>query len=143
MDKTLAHCVTLLRRSFTDYCNEQLQKLGLSQGLLYFVIYVGKHPGCSPKEVAEGLHMDTGHVTRSLVKLEQGGFLIQEPNPNDRRAHLLKLSDAGEDAFRTSYELFTRWDDEVMQGMSHDERTQLLALLDRIVNTEQKDIPCA
>lgn len=138
MDKTLAHCVTLLRKDFTDYCTKELQDLGLSQGTLFFVLYVGKHPGCSPKELAEGLRMDTGHVTRSLAKLEQSGFLIQEKNPKDRRAHTLRLLEKGQDAFRISHELFTRWDNEVVRGLSHDERTQLFALLERVIDAQKE-----
>lgn len=134
---SLAYYVTLLRRQFVDYCNRRLEDLGLSQGLLFFIIYVGKHPGCSPKELAENLHMDTGHAARSLAKLSQAGFLAQERSPGDKRSHLLNLTERGEEAFQISHDLFLQWDQELTRGMSQEDRENLLNLLERLT----KDTP--
>ena len=73
-EQSLAFFTTLLNKDFTNYCNRRLAEAGLLQGQLYFILYVGKHPGCAPKELAKGLRMDIGHTTRSLAKLEQGGI---------------------------------------------------------------------
>lgn len=129
MYKSLSYYVTILRRDFTAYCNRKLHELGLSQGLLFFILYVGKNPGCSHGELAEALHMDTGHVTRSLAKLETSGFIRQETRPDDRRARSLYLRDRGLEAFETSRELFNGWDREMMGDMPEPDREQLLKLL--------------
>lgn len=139
MVNSLAYFIMLLRRQFADYCNERLHELGLSQGLLFFILYVGKHPGCQPKELAGNLHMDTGHVTRSLVKLEQAGFLTQESNSRDRRSRLLCLTDKGEEAFRISHELFSNWDELVMKDLGQWDRTLLLGILGGIANKKEGD----
>ena len=81
MFDTFAYLITSLRKDFTEFCNEKLQEMGLTQGLLFFILYAGKHPQCSPKELTEALHMDTGYCARSLAKLEEKGFLVQERNP--------------------------------------------------------------
>ena len=133
---SLAYYATMLRRNFMDYSNRRLDEIHLSQGLLFFILYVGKHPGCSPKEITKALHMDIGHTTRSLTKLEQSGFLIQQVNPKDRRSHILQLSDAGEDAFRFSHELFAQWDKEVLSVLSREEQEMLLSLLKRLILPE-------
>lgn len=59
MFDTFAYLITSLRKDFTEFCNEKLQEMGLTQGLLFFILYAGKHPQCSPKELTEALHMDT------------------------------------------------------------------------------------
>ena len=102
--QSLAFFATLLNKDFTAYCNRRLGEAGLMQGQLYFILYVGKHPGCAPKDLVQALRMDIGHTTRTLVKLEQGGFLVQEQNPEDRRAHILRLTEKGEAAFALSHE---------------------------------------
>lgn len=136
MVPSLAYSVTYLRKEFAEYCNNKLQKMGLSQGLLFFIIYVGKHPSCAPKELAEALHMDMGHTTRTIAKLIQGNFLLQEDNPNDRRAHILRLTASGEEAFRTSYELFEQWDNETLKDFTSAEREQLITLLGKLNYTK-------
>lgn len=138
MLSSLAYVVTLMRKDFIEYCNEQLSKIGLSQGLLFFILYIGKHPACSPKELSEALHMDIGHTARSLNKLIQTGFILQETNPKDRRAHILTLTDLGQDAFRISHELFFNWDNEVLCTLNDDEREQLFILLDKVMHNNNR-----
>lgn len=138
MEKTLANYIAYLRRDFTSFCNEKLQNMGLSQGLLFFIIYVGKHPGCSPKELAQALSLDTGHVTRSIAKLEQSGFLSQECDQNDRRGRILNLETRGEEAFRKSYELFDLWDKEVLKDTSESDRMLLLEVLGKLVDSREE-----
>ncbi len=125
--------ITLLRREFQEYCTQRLGEIGLSQGLMFFLIYVGKHPGCTPGALAQALRMDGGHTARSLTKLEQGGFLQQMPNPRDRRAHLLRLTPQGEQAFALCRDLFRQWDETRLQGLDPGERQQLLALLQKLM----------
>lgn len=141
MYKPLSYYVMLLRRDFTAYCNRKLHELGLSQGLLFFILYVGKNPGCSHGELAEALHMDTGHVTRSLAKLEKAGFICHETRKDDRRARSLYLQDRGQEAFGASRELFDGWEQEIMGDMPESERKQLLNQLKRLTDT-MTDIQC-
>ena len=61
MHQTLALCAAMLHRDFTAYTSGKLEKLGLHFGLLYFLLYVGKHPGATPAELTRALHLDWGH----------------------------------------------------------------------------------
>lgn len=137
--QSLAFYATFFHKDFTAYCNCRLEDEGLMPGQLYFILYVGKHPGCSPKELSQALRMDNGHTNRTLVKLEQGGFLEQELNPNDRRAHILRLTKKGENAFLLSHNLFAQWDQEVLSELSLEEREQLMALLKKVIPGKEGD----
>ena len=77
---TVSSCILTLHREFSAYTTQRLQELGLSFGLIYFVIYVGKHPDCTPSELTKDLHLDWGHSQRSLNKLAEDGFLTKEKN---------------------------------------------------------------
>ena len=50
---TVPSCILTLHRRFAAYTTQRLQELGLSFGMMYFVIYVGKHPGCTPSELTQ------------------------------------------------------------------------------------------
>lgn len=90
---TVSSCILTLHREFAAYTTQRLQELGLSFGLIYFVIYVGKHPDCTPSELTKALHLDWGHSQRSLNKLAEDGFLTKEKNG---RSYHLKLTQRGE-----------------------------------------------
>ena len=66
--KTLSYYSTIFYRSFAAFTGEQLQAVGLNFGLLFFVIYVGKHPGCSPSELTKALYLDLSLIHISEPK---------------------------------------------------------------------------
>ena len=136
---SLAYYVTMLRKDFSQYCSRELSAVGLSPGQLYFILYVGRHPGCTPKVLAQALRMDMGHTIRTLAKLEAGGFLVQSPKADDRRAHELRLTEQGEAAFALSHVLFAKWDDAALGGLQEAERAQLLALLGKVVEEKGRE----
>lgn len=54
MLQSFAYYVSILRKDFTEYCSNQLSGAGLSPGQLYFILYVGKHPGVCPGRTFTG-----------------------------------------------------------------------------------------
>lgn len=132
MFETFAYLVTGLRKDFAEFCNEKLQEMGLTQGLLFFILYAGKHPQCSPKELTEALGMDAGYCARSLAKLEEKGFLVQARNPADRRARMVTLTEAGEKVFRASYDLFAQWDAQILKDLTPSQKAELMGTLKKI-----------
>lgn len=141
MDKTLSYFITMLYKHFSTFCNEKLQEIGLSQGLIFFILYIGKNPNCSPGKLSSDLNLDTGHTTRSIDKLQQSGFVIREKNATDKRAYVLNLTEKGEAAFKLSYDLFNQWDDELMEHLSQDEKIHLISSLSQLI-PYKGGIPC-
>ena len=90
LNQTLAYAVSQLRADFVAFSSRKLEALGITQGLLYFVLYIGRHPGCTPSDLSAALHADSGHTTRSIHKLEETGFVIRKAHPTDRRASVLE-----------------------------------------------------
>ncbi|MDD4849330.1 MAG: MarR family transcriptional regulator [Gemmiger sp.] len=132
MQQTLAYFVTLLRKNFTEYCNRRLAKVGLTQGQLYFILYIGRHPRCAPKQAAQALQVDAGQATRTLARLVQDGFVLQEKDEKDRRAHTLRLTEQGQAAFGLSHALLTQWEAKALCVLSAKEQATLLALLAKV-----------
>ena len=67
IQSTISFYVMEFYKQFAAYTTQQLQEFGLSFGMMYFVIYVGKHPGCTPAEMTKNLHLDWGHCQRSVI----------------------------------------------------------------------------
>lgn len=126
--KTLSYYSTIFYRSFAAFTGEHLQAVGLNFGLLFFIIYVGKHPGCSPSELTKALHLDWGYSQRSLNKLAEDGFLSREKHG---RSYALTLTDRGQQAFVISHQVFFTWNDTRLANLNDTEKDQLLALLQK------------
>ena len=130
---TVSSCILTLHKEFAAYTTRRLQELGLSFGLMYFVIYVGKHPGCTPSELTKDLHLDWGHSQRSLNKLAEDGFLTKE---KVGRSYHLHLTRTGKKAFTVCHQVFTDWDAQNLGGLTAQEQQQLLTLLQKAVRKE-------
>lgn len=126
MFRTFSYACTVLYRRFTQYTSARLNQLGLSFGTLFFLIYVGKHPGCTQSELTTALHLDWGHSQRTVLKLVEGGFLLRE---KDGRAYRLTLSEQGQRAFEASHQVFFDWEEQALANLTPEERRQLTALL--------------
>lgn len=138
MEKTIAFYIKALHRDFDHLCDCRLQEMGLTRGLLYFILYMGKHPGCSPGELAEALDFDAGHVTRSMEKLVAAGFAVRTRRTEDKRAVSLNLTDKGRCAFESSRRLFGEWDGLAGGCLTEQERKQLLECLGKIARERRR-----
>lgn len=139
MTETLAYHATVLSRSFSAYTSRVLDTLGLSQGLLYPLLYIGRHPDCTQTELTEALGLDWGYCQRSVLRLAEEGFLTREKRG---RAYRLSLSDKGRQAFEASHQVFFDWDAEALENLNETERGQLLTLLRKIKPKEASTKLC-
>lgn len=139
MVNTLAYYSTVLSRSFAAYTAHVLEQIGLSQGLLYLLLYVGRHPGCTQSELTGALGLDWGYCQRSTLRLVEDGFFLREKRG---RAYRLSLSEKGMQAFETSHQVFFDWDDQALQPLTPEERAQLLTLLAKVKQKEANTKLC-
>ena len=133
MFQTLAYYATMFHRSFVAYTTARLQTLGLRFGLLFPVIYVGKHPNCTQAELTTALGLDWGYSQRCITKLVEEGFLIREKSG---RAYHLSLSPKGQEAFTVSHQVFFDWDSQVLAALDESEQKQLFSLLAKATRKE-------
>ncbi|MEU0221897.1 MarR family transcriptional regulator, partial [Streptomyces sp. NPDC006265] len=51
-----------------------------------------------PGELAARLGVEASHVTRTVQQLQKSGYVTRVPDPDDRRAQRIELTDAGGEA---------------------------------------------
>jgi DNA-binding MarR family transcriptional regulator len=84
-------------------------------------------------DLANGLLLTAGGVTRLLDGLERDGFVAREECSSDRRVTYAVLTQAGRDKLREASKSHTRQIRELLGGPYDEaELAQLVALLDRL-----------
>lgn len=136
MKTNLAYFVSVLQKSFVNDCSRKLQQDHVTLGLLYPILYIGKHPDCSPKEVMQSLNMDWGFAQRTLDKLVAENLISREKNPEDRRCYHLNLTADGYRLLQKSHELIDAWNEQKLAVLTPDEQLQLKNLLEKIVQVK-------
>ena len=74
-------------------------------------------------------------VVTWLNELEDAGYVSRVRDPDDRRKHNVALTDKGSAALEKAETELRRLEDEVLSGLSADERTQLRRLLAKALET--------
>jgi MarR family transcriptional regulator, transcriptional regulator for hemolysin len=128
-NKALVKVAKLYRSAQADV----LAGLALHPGQDVLLWIIGQEPdGLTVSEVAARLGVEQPTVTRSLSRLEPGGWFVRQSVPGDRRLTRIVLTDKGrtgiaqiEAAWRTLAETATA-------GMANDQRTTLVELLDKV-----------
>jgi DNA-binding MarR family transcriptional regulator len=82
-----------------------------------------------PSALAGHLCLDLSTVSRHLSGLETAGFLARETDPGDRRAHLIRVSPAGEQALADDHEARLAGLSVLLEDFSEAERQRFLRCL--------------
>ena len=79
--------------------------------------------------LADRLGIDTPTVTRKIQQLERLDLVARDADPDDRRAHRIRLTAAGQATLDRLTEAKRRWLAGLLEGWSTEDRTTFAALL--------------
>lgn len=89
----------------------------------------GPHP---VQKISEILSIPSGSITYVVDKLEKKGLAERQPNPNDRRASNVVLTEEGKALFDEIFPKHVATISQNLSFISNDEKEQLIDLLKRI-----------
>ncbi|MFF5945655.1 MarR family winged helix-turn-helix transcriptional regulator [Streptomyces althioticus] len=80
-------------------------------------------------------------MSNILAKMEKRGLVVREPNPADRRAVLVRLTDAGEQLTDTVFPKRLSLEADLLSQLSEAEQHQVAEALDLLVNAMLRRSP--
>jgi DNA-binding MarR family transcriptional regulator len=95
--------------------------------------FIRDHPGITQQEIESALFMDANSVVLILNELEAAQFSLRKRDPSDRRRHIVEVTAAGRRALDRADKARESLEDEVLKGLSADDRKQLRRLLERVL----------
>jgi len=87
-----------------------------------------------PGELANRLAVEASHVTRQVQQLQKTGYVTRVPDPDDRRAQRIELTEAGRTAVRRVREAGARGMQMALSEWSPEDLRQLATLFHRMVD---------
>ncbi|MFD5162897.1 MarR family winged helix-turn-helix transcriptional regulator [Streptomyces hawaiiensis] len=87
-----------------------------------------------PGELAVRLGVEASHVTRTVQQLQKSGYVTRVPDPDDRRAQRIELTDAGGEAIAKVRDAGVRGMQMALSDWSPAELRQLATLFHRMVD---------
>ncbi|KAB8054439.1 MarR family transcriptional regulator [Janthinobacterium sp. FT14W] len=80
-------------------------------------------------ELSKRMMVTGGNITGITDQLEQEKLVVRVVDPKDRRSYSVKLTPAGRRAFDEMARVHEGWIAELLQGVTPDDKTQLIDLL--------------
>lgn len=91
-------------------------------------------------DLAAKLYVAPRTVTDLIDGLEHDGFINRVPDPKDRRASILELSESAKTDFDQIVEIRKSFVKEIFAPLSDDEKEQLITLLTKLQKGPIRDL---
>lgn len=125
--------LTVLARRWRQTLDEHLATVGFSDATWTPLSYLARRgDDVSQKELAERMQIDTSSLVRLLDILEAKGEIERRPDPADRRAKRLFLTERGRAAFETLDRKLAILETEMLGDVTDEEVEALFSVFGRI-----------
>jgi MarR family transcriptional regulator, transcriptional regulator for hemolysin len=124
----LTRVARLVSRAFDDV----LASAGGSLPVWLVLLNVKINPDASQRELADAVGVREATLTHHLNAMENDGLLTRRRDPNNRRVHIVELSEAGSTLFLRLRDAAMGFDGQLRHGLSQPDVDRLGSLLDRL-----------
>ncbi|MFC9503814.1 MarR family winged helix-turn-helix transcriptional regulator [Streptomyces sp. NPDC057002] len=108
--------------------------LSLDRAAAAILRHVAESEPLRPGVLAARLSVEASHVTRQLRHLERAGYVTRVPDPDDRRAQRVRLTEAGLAAAERMQRVRRQGMELALAAWSPEELRQLATLFHRLVD---------
>ena len=123
--------VRMLNRMITAIYDEALAGVGLKVSQFNLLVTAANREDTRPADLANFLEMDESTLSRNVERMCAKGWLKLEPD-EDRRSHLIKVSDKGMALIRKGYPAWQKAQEEVTRRLGSDSVAALRSVLRRL-----------
>jgi MarR family transcriptional regulator, transcriptional regulator for hemolysin len=125
----LLHDVSRLMRASFD---QRAQALGLTRAQWRVLVHLAPRQGINQSALADILELDAVTMGRHVDRLERDGWLERRPDPGDRRAWRLHLTEASQPTLDRMDRIATDMQAAALEGVPPADRERLIEMLSRI-----------
>jgi DNA-binding MarR family transcriptional regulator len=125
--------VLLTRLSRLIYRRATEDVLGMRLKQFVALNYLHHMPGVGQRQLGDLLMLDANNCVLLLNDIEAAGWAERRRDPDDRRRHIVEITDSGREALFRAEIALDGLEDEVLGALSSDERDTLRDLLGRVM----------
>ena len=97
--------------------------------------YIRDHEGVSQQELESAMYMDANGVVLLLNELEAARHLVRRRDPQDRRRHIVEITDSGRRALERADRAREGLEEEILAALSAEDRATLRRLVERVIES--------
>jgi DNA-binding MarR family transcriptional regulator len=121
---------------------DALAPLGVSPRQMAIMRLLSMREPLRQQELGTLLGIDRTSMVALIDGLEERGYVIREADPTDRRAHALRLTEAGKKANAAIRQAIDSAEEKLLRDLTPDERDSFKAILRKLIAHRGVDRPC-
>ena len=114
---------------------EVLGSVGLTPALFGLLNVIQAREAAIQQELAEAMAIDRSTMVSLIDQLESAGLAKRRPSATDRRAREIAITPKGGRLLERARQMISETEDEVLGGLSAEERAELMKLLRRALES--------
>jgi DNA-binding MarR family transcriptional regulator len=103
--------------------------LGMRLKQFSALAYLRQLPGVSQRQLGDAMLLDANNCVLLLNDIEDAGWAERRRDPDDRRRHVVEITDSGREALERAEQALDDLEEDVLEGLSAEERATLRELL--------------
>ncbi|MFF9056665.1 MarR family winged helix-turn-helix transcriptional regulator [Streptomyces erythrochromogenes] len=132
LDGPVSHAISRVSRLHRIVAGRLLRDLGLHPGQEFLMMHLWDSGAVRQSELIKAVGLDPSTVTKMLQRLEQSGHVRRRPDPADRRASLVEVTEASCGLFTEVSRAWGELERQTLDGLDAAERAELGRLLGKV-----------
>lgn len=141
LDRSFGFLVTDVARLFGRRFSHHGKRLGLTRAQCRTLGYLARTEGINQAGLADVLEIRPMTLVRQIDRMEEAGWIERRPDPADRRARRLYLTEKARPILGRIWSVANETRDEALAQLNPAEGEQLIDLLRRVHDTLSERIP--
>jgi DNA-binding MarR family transcriptional regulator len=121
--------VTEVGRLLQNEFDRRVKGHGFTRAQWSVIVYLSRNEGTSQAALADIMDVEPISLVPLLDKLQSGGYVERQPNPTDRRANQLFLTEKARPLLETLADISVELRAEALEGLSDKQHEALLEML--------------
>ncbi len=138
LHESLGYRLSIASRQQERRLDDGLRELGLTRITWCVLLAVGNESLSQPSDIAQFVGIDRTATSRALRQMEADGLLGRASGEDDRRTRRVTLTEAGERALAAGTPIAQENAALMAEQLTEAEHRELKALLDKLIEGDQK-----
>ena len=135
--KTIDHFLRTTWQAVSKMYNEEASKYGASMATGLALLSIDTEEGVPSTSLGPRMGMESTSLSRTLKTMENQGLIRREPNPDDGRGVLIKLTKEGLEKRSLSKEIVIQFNQSIEEAVSEKDLESFYKVIELILQKVQ------
>lgn len=103
------------------------------------LVYLSEVSCIQPSEIVNDLNISKQHVSRIIKEFISDGYVASKPNPEDKRANLVYITESGKEYLKKHIEISNNVFDDILSKMNEKDQKEFLEAMEIIYTLLDKN----